>query len=177
MILSSLRGFPPFEGFFSHCLPLAGKLGARMVALNRRDYPRSEPFSEEDHALLLSTTDKSPAAFENADRYMKARAREFYDFLSQLVKSEDLPINSIIFAGWSLGTLFVTSFLVHAPSFDSQDASLSQYIRRVILYGAYPSPRIQLQWKGFLDVNATFPRPPIHDNGLPCPGWRLLPIK
>ena len=73
---------------------------------------------------------------------MKARVGEFYDFLSQLVKSEDLSINSIIFAGWSLGTAFMTSFLAHAPSFDSRDASLSQYIRRVIVYGASPTLRV-----------------------------------
>src|ERR1700677_4549537 len=99
------------QGFFSRCLPLAGKLGARLVAINRRDYPGSEPFSEEDRSLLLSTTQNTPAASENADRYMKARAREIDDFLVQLVKSEDLHINSIILAGWSLGTAFVTSFL------------------------------------------------------------------
>jgi len=144
--LVMVNGRGATAGFFSHCLPLAGKLGARIVAVNRRDYPGSEPFSEEDHALLLPTTDNTPAAFENADRYMKVRTRELYDFLSQLVKSEDLPINSIIFAGWSLGTVFVTSFLAHAPSFDSQGASLGQYIRRVIVYDppsiamGYPSP-------------------------------------
>jgi pimeloyl-ACP methyl ester carboxylesterase len=71
---------------------------------------------------------------------MKARAREIYDFLLQLVKSEDLRINSIILAGWSLGTAFVTSFLAHAPNFDSESrsAGLSQYIRRVLAYGASP---------------------------------------
>jgi pimeloyl-ACP methyl ester carboxylesterase len=135
-------------GFFSRCFPLAGKLGARLVAINRRDYPGSEPFSEKDHALLLSTIQNTPAASENADHYMKARAREIYDFLLQLVKSEDLRINSIILAGWSLGTAFVTSFLAHAPNFDSESrsAGLSQYIRRVLAYDppflalGYPIP-------------------------------------
>lgn len=116
-------------------MPFSGKLGARIVAINRRDYPGSEPFSEEDRALLLSTTHNTPAASESADRFMKARAEELHDFLSQLVKSEELPVNSIIVAGWSLGTAFVTSFLAHAPSFESRGAGLSQYIRRVIAYG------------------------------------------
>ncbi|KAH9015755.1 alpha/beta-hydrolase [Lactarius deliciosus] len=53
--------------FFVRFLPLAGKLGVRVVALNRRDYPGSAPFSEEDRALLLSTTHDTPAASENAD--------------------------------------------------------------------------------------------------------------
>ncbi|KAF8265648.1 alpha/beta-hydrolase [Lactarius quietus] len=133
-------------GFFSRCLPLAGKLGARVVAINRRDYPGSEPFNEEDRTLLLSTTQSNPAASENADRYMRARAGELYDFLSKLVKSEELPVKSVIVAGWSLGAAFVTSFLAHAPSFESQSAGLSQYIRRVIAYDppsiamGYPSP-------------------------------------
>jgi predicted esterase len=90
--------------------------------------------------LLLSTTHDTPAASENSDRFMKARAGELHDFLTQLVKSEELPINSIILAGWSLGTAFVNAFLAYAPSFESLGASagLSQYIRRVIAYGASP---------------------------------------
>ncbi|KAH8989578.1 alpha/beta-hydrolase [Lactarius akahatsu] len=134
--------------FFSRLLPLAGKLGARVVAINRRDYPGSTPFSEEDRALLFSTTYDTPAASDHADHYMKARAGEFYDFLSQLVKSEELPINSIILAGWSLGTAFVNSFLAYGPSFDLElwGAGLSQHIRRVIAYDppslamGYPFP-------------------------------------
>ncbi|KAH9165922.1 alpha/beta-hydrolase [Lactarius sanguifluus] len=132
--------------FFVRFLPLAGKLGARVVAINRRDYPGSAPFSEEDRALLLSTTHDTPAASENADRYMKARAGELYDFLTQLVKTEELPTNSIVLAGWSLGSSFVLSFLAHAPSFDSESWGLSQYIRRVIAYDppslamGYPFP-------------------------------------
>ncbi|KAI9449323.1 alpha/beta-hydrolase [Lactarius psammicola] len=132
--------------FFARILALAGKLGARVVAINRRDYPGSVPFSEEDRALLLSTIHDTPAASENADRYIKARARELYDFLTQLVKLEELPINSIVLAGWSLGTAFVVPFLAHAPSFESSGAGLSQYIRRVIAYDppslamGYPLP-------------------------------------
>ncbi|KAH9158763.1 hypothetical protein EDB89DRAFT_2085473 [Lactarius sanguifluus] len=68
--------------FFARLLPLAGKLGARVVAINRRDYPGSAPFSEEDRALLLSTIPDTPAASENTDHYMKARAGELYDFLT-----------------------------------------------------------------------------------------------
>ncbi|KAH9158762.1 alpha/beta-hydrolase [Lactarius sanguifluus] len=132
--------------FFVRFLPLAGKLRARVVAINRRDYPGSAPFSEEDRALLLSTTHDTPAASESADHYMKARAGELYDFLTQLVKTEELPTNSIVLAGWSLGTSFVLSFLAHAPSFDSESWRLSQYIRRVIAYDppslamGYPFP-------------------------------------
>ena len=131
-------GFLLLAGIFSRFLPLAGKFGARVVAINRRDYPGSEPFNEEDRALLFSTTDDTPTASENADRFMKARAKELHEFLTQLVKSEELPMNSIILAGWSLGTAFVNSFLAYAPSFESLDggAGLSQYIRRVIAYGA-----------------------------------------
>ncbi|KAI9436609.1 alpha/beta-hydrolase [Lactarius indigo] len=109
--------------FFARLLPLAGKLRARVVAINRRDYPGSAPLSEEDRVLLLSTIDDTPAAIENTDRYMRARAGELYDFLTH-----------IILTGWSLGTSFVLSFFAHAPSFDSESRGISQYIRRVIAY-------------------------------------------
>ena len=137
-VLPLSPGFLPLAGIFSRFLPLAGKLGARVIAINRRDYPGSEPFNDEDRALLLSTTEDTPAACENAERFMKARGRELHEFLNQLVKSEELPINSIILTGWSLGAAFVNSFLAYAPWFESLDdsAGLSQYIRRVIAYGA-----------------------------------------
>ncbi|KAH8984294.1 alpha/beta-hydrolase [Lactarius hatsudake] len=102
----------------------------------------STPFSEGDRALLFSTTHDTPAASEHADHYMKARAGELYDFLTQLVKSEELPTNSIVLSGWSLGTAFVNSFLAYGPSFDSElwGSGLNHYIRRVIAYDGYYFP-------------------------------------
>ncbi|KAH8984292.1 alpha/beta-hydrolase [Lactarius hatsudake] len=162
-------GFPSSADFFARLLPLAGKLGARVVAINRRDYPGSTPFSEEDRALLLSTIPDTPAASENTDHYMKARAGELYDFLTQLVKTEELPTNSIVMAGWSLGTSFVLSFLAHAPSFDSDSWGLSQYVRRVI---AYDSPSLAM---GFPLPDGYYT--PLNDPSMPPgEGIKIFPL-
>ncbi|KAI0293846.1 alpha/beta-hydrolase [Multifurca ochricompacta] len=144
--LLMLHGLSVTAEFFKHFLPLAKVVGARIILINRRGYPGSDPFSDQDHAIIASATHDTPETSENADLFMKARTKELYDFLCEIVKSEDLPTNSIILAGWSLGAAFMTAFLAYAPSFEADDIELSRYIRRVIAYDppsiamGYPAP-------------------------------------
>ena len=70
-----------------------------------------------------------------------------YDFLSLLVKNENIPIynpsentGGMMIAGWSLGCGFITGFLANIASFPSADdgdatPSVKQYLRRAIFYG------------------------------------------
>ncbi len=76
--------------------------------------------------------------------FLRDRGRELYDYLVDLVKREAIPPiraegddtrGGIILAGWSLGTVSMTTFLANAPSFNS-DIQLSKWVRRVVLYGA-----------------------------------------
>ncbi|KAI0295326.1 alpha/beta-hydrolase [Multifurca ochricompacta] len=144
--LVMLHGLSATAGFFKHFFPLAKNVGARIILINRREYPGSDPFSDQDHALIASATHDTPEASENANLFMKARTKELYDFLCELVRSEDLLTNSIILAGWSLGAAFMTAFLTYAPTFEADEIELSRYIRRVIVYDppsialGYPAP-------------------------------------
>lgn len=77
-----------------------------------------------------------------AQDFAVERAREIYGYLSDLVTREMLPRASsrnsggIVLVGWSLGALWATGFLAHAP-WISREArvDLSGYVRRVIAYG------------------------------------------
>lgn len=123
-------------GVFSRLLPLAAESNARIVLMNRRDYPNSAPYTEEERRLLLSAQGSTPEAAAGLKEYMKARARELYDFLVKFVTDEDIAVNSLLLAGWSFGSAWMLALLTHAATFPVNDVELEKYIRRVILYGS-----------------------------------------
>jgi hypothetical protein len=129
-------------GVFSRLSQKAGKLGARVVLINRRGYPSSQPFSDEERNLLLSSSHDTVGGPLKVDNFVKGLARELYGFLLHLVSAGDIPLKSITLAGWSLGALWMPAFLAHAPSFPATEVALHQYLRRVIVYGAFfiPTP-------------------------------------
>ena len=101
------------------------------MLLNRRDYVGATPLTKDD-MNLLDTVD-------GQHEYMTARARELYDFLTTLVKQENLPAKGgIVLSGWSFGTAFMTAFLVYARTFEEYSFNLASYIRQVDLYGMFP---------------------------------------
>lgn len=117
-------------------LPLAESHNSRIVLVNRRDYPGAIPYSDEEMHLLSSTMLDTPEAAANIKLFAEARAREVYDFLVHLVKTENIPVDGgIVLAGWSLGAVWMTAFLAYASTFPVGDIDLRRYIRRVVLYG------------------------------------------
>ncbi|KAI0260307.1 alpha/beta-hydrolase [Gloeopeniophorella convolvens] len=139
--LVMVHGLSFTAGVFSRLEALAGRFGARIVLINRRGYPGSAPFNQEEFALLKPS--EIPSGIE---QFAKERARELYDFLRHLVSAGDVPLKSIILAGWSLGTCWITSFLAHASSFPEDGLELHRYVRRLIAYDppahliGYPIP-------------------------------------
>ncbi|KAH9013654.1 alpha/beta-hydrolase [Lactarius pseudohatsudake] len=136
--LVMVHGLASPAGVFSRLAQKAGKLGARVVLINRRGYPFSKPFSDEERALLVSSADDTLGDQSKVDDFVKGLARELYDFLILLVSAGDIPPKSITLAGWSLGTLWMAAFLAHAPSFPATNVALHQYFRRVITYDPMP---------------------------------------
>ena len=134
---------------FRKLLPLAAAQNTRLIAVNRRDYPGSTPYSPEERAkferLAASSPDDVNARAE-ASEIWRDRARELYEYLEDLVQREDIPQPSygeggevrggIVLVGWSLGSVWAIAFMAHAPSFRS-DVQLSKWVRRVVLYGMF----------------------------------------
>lgn len=141
---------------FTKLIPLAHPHNARILTINRRDYPGSTPFTPEERALLpalspadLEDTEKVAVSKRNLDSFAEARARELYDLLVHLVKTGNVSkpdhannTGGIVVVGWSLGGGWVTNLLAHAPSFSDGDINLGEYVRRAVLYGTYCAPAL-----------------------------------
>ncbi|KAI1789100.1 hypothetical protein LXA43DRAFT_1155822 [Ganoderma leucocontextum] len=143
-----LHGFAWHSGIFVKLVPLAAAHNARIVLVNRRDYPGATPFSSEERTILESaakgaTTSDASAAHAQLEAFMRERAREVYDTLASFVHGNNIPLSQreenkggIVLAGWSFGTAWMTAFLAHAPSFSApnSDIELGKYMRRVVFY-------------------------------------------
>ncbi|KAI0334193.1 hypothetical protein GY45DRAFT_1318644 [Cubamyces sp. BRFM 1775] len=143
-----IHGYAWHSGTFIKLLPLAAKYNTRILLVNRRDYPGSEPYSEAERASLppisllagTGTAADEAAALANLKAFMKERARELYDLLVQLVKNEDITAadrknnkGGIVVAGWSFGSSWMTALLANVAAFPVEDIKLSDHIRRVVL--------------------------------------------
>ncbi|KAH9887036.1 hypothetical protein C8Q73DRAFT_714415 [Cubamyces lactineus] len=143
-----IHGYAWHCGTFVKLRPLSAKHNTRIILVNRRDYPGSEPFTEAERESLPpvsllteeGTATGKPTALESLKTFMKERARELYDLLVQLVKTGDVPAvdrknnkGGIVVAGWSFGTSWMTALLANVMAFPVEDIKLSDYMRRVVL--------------------------------------------
>ena len=79
--------------------------------------------------------------------FLRARAREVYSFLEDFVRRDDIPpaqpgrnAGGIVVAGWSFGALWMTLLMAYVSTFPVNDVELAKYVRRVVIFGNYPSP-------------------------------------
>ncbi|KAI0086914.1 hypothetical protein BDY19DRAFT_893965 [Irpex rosettiformis] len=144
-----LHGFAWHSGIFMRMIPFAEQQGCRLVLVNRRDYPGSLPYTDEELEPLRSAAQhdmESPEALAILLRYTKSRAQELYDFLCAFIQTEGLVEKSVVLVGWSFGSTWITQLLVHASSLSTGGLSLRKYIKRVVWYGSpaicmgYPTP-------------------------------------
>ena len=115
--------------------------------MNRRDYPGSTPYTEEELALVDpppvdASTEDMEEAKKNGLEFMEHRAREVYEFLEDLVRRERVPsanpadnTGGIVLGGWSYGGVWMQALLAFVDSFPVRDVDLSKYVRRVVCYG------------------------------------------
>ena len=129
-------------------IPLARSKNARIILVNRQDYPGGAPYGAADRALLSAPAGSSrqavPLPSENAWLFMQHRALTLHEFLKELVLTRGIPVaqparnkGGIVLAGWSLGVAWVTALLTHAVSFQPGGVDLGQYLRRAVLYGKH----------------------------------------
>ncbi|KAH9933984.1 uncharacterized protein BXZ73DRAFT_100822 [Epithele typhae] len=169
-----LHGFAWHGGVFAKMIPPAHAHNARLVLVNRRDYPGSKPYTPAELALLkrataLVSTDAAGARTLLAS-FMRDRAREVYDFLVHFIADNDVPAadaarnaGGIVLAGWSFSSAWMTALLAHVGEFPMNDVEVDRYVRRVVLYdGPYhsmgyppPSDPYNPLWDASLGSDAT----------------------
>ncbi|KAI0833353.1 alpha/beta-hydrolase [Trametes gibbosa] len=144
-----VHGYGYNSAIFEKLIPLGAPNNARIILVNRRDYPRSKPYTTEERAPLLpdplegtATADSTAAAKRDLDAFMLARGQEVYELLKGLIKTGNIPIadrenrkGGIIVAGWSMGTAWMTALLAYAASLSSEEPKLSDYIQQVVFLG------------------------------------------
>ncbi|KAH8114810.1 Alpha/Beta hydrolase protein [Phellopilus nigrolimitatus] len=123
---------------FSRLLPLAHKHGLRVIALNRRDYVGSTPFSNSDLDVINGKDDRAHRDF------LRKRGLEIARFLVWVIKEKKIPHASedgtsggLALLGWSQGNVTTLSFLAHLNSYPHEIvAILEPYLRTFFLYDA-----------------------------------------
>ena len=116
---------------FTRLLPLAPRHNARLILVNRRGYPGTKSFTDEEHDLLYKAQGDDEVAANAASTWWTVRAEEVLSLLEDIVAKGDVPERSIILAGWSYAGLWMTSLLSLPPL----AADVGRYMRRVICYG------------------------------------------
>lgn len=109
------------------------------MLINRRDFPGSEPYTDEERSQLASAQE-SPDGQAILGSFMRDRARELYEFLGAFVAQEGIPPangaqGGIVFTFWSFSGNWLTAFLANLSKFPAQGVDLRRYIRRSVLYG------------------------------------------
>ncbi|KAL5498105.1 hypothetical protein ACEPAH_2235 [Sanghuangporus vaninii] len=133
---------------FSRLLPIAKQHNLRVIALNRRDYVGSTPYSKSELAIINSNDDRAFPAF------LQARGLEIARFLVWVIKEKNIPRanadgkeGGLAVLGWSLGNLITMAFMRYLKTYPSEIVeTIRPYLRTFYIYecGAgtlgYPSP-------------------------------------
>ncbi|KAJ6506415.1 Alpha/Beta hydrolase protein [Mycena vitilis] len=143
-----IHGHTFHNGTFQRLSALAQSNYLRIIAVNRREYPGSSPYSPEDLAIFARGDETQRASL------LEQQGRDLALFMDGLIGKLSLPeTGGIALIGWSMGTLFLLSLLSSIDTLptDSQ-ARLSSFVRTVILL-----------------------QTPLHSLGLPEPAGRVIP--
>jgi hypothetical protein len=121
--------------------PFAAQNNARLILINRRDFPGSEPYTDSERAkLTLAQAAPEEKAVAFLESYMRDRAREIFDFLGAFIEQEKIPLaggrnGGIILCTWSFAATWIMGLLANVGSFPRGNTDLMLYIRRLVLYG------------------------------------------
>lgn len=159
-----------FADIFSKILPLGAEKNIRIVAVNRREYPGSSKYTEEDLADLHA----------GRVEFLHQRGHEVGNFLAWFAESHAIPRISnngksggFAVLGWSIGTNALLSLLAFPAAIPAElNIQLKLYLRKLILYGAdFP----QMQCLFVLFMLST--DPPLGALGYEIPTEGYIPVK
>ncbi|KAH9851838.1 Alpha/Beta hydrolase protein [Lenzites betulinus] len=169
-----VHGYVWHAATFAKLLPHAAAQGVRIILLNRREYPGTTQYTEEERAGLPPIPEE-PLTDENEIRsarqmllsFMRDRALELYHTIQDIVTERAIPAarpeshtGGIVLVGWSMGATWMTALLTHIAEFPIGAVNLRDYVRRVILSDppssllGYPYPKDD-PYNPFFDTSLT----------------------
>lgn len=126
---------------FTRLLPLAAAQNLRIIAFNRRDYPGSSPFADEDLHMI-----SEPYSNDDQGGFIRARGLEITELLAWIIREKNIPAvrdigdgaqtGGLILLGWSLGVSIALMFAANLNTYPSDLVSVIEpYLRTLVLYG------------------------------------------
>ena len=135
MVLSSITAI------FQKVLALAPSSDVRFVAITRRDYNGSTPYTAAEIQVISSGADSQKAQF------LQNRGQEIATFIATFMQRNSLPPLSpdgrsggIALLGWSLGNSFTLATVANVLSYSPVEQNLlASNLRGLIMQGMYQS--------------------------------------
>jgi len=136
-----IHGYGWSRDVFQKALPEANRQGVRLIALNRRMFPGSTPYSEED----LATIKPSEAGKPELISFLRERALEIVGFIQVIIKGLQLPCQlslgtGISVLGWSLANMYCFALInvFMDPDLPTETRRvIKESISSVIFFGKY----------------------------------------
>ncbi|KAF9060017.1 hypothetical protein BDP27DRAFT_1430547 [Rhodocollybia butyracea] len=130
------------NAIFKRLLPLHSKFNIRVVALSRRGYTGSTPFTLGERAIL---EEEGSVAEDAKAEFLEMRGVEVLHFIDGFIQRSTIPAvqesergcrGGLTLVGWSLGSVFTFAAIAHVDSrFVSDDmrTRFGQYIRAYLM--------------------------------------------
>ena len=119
-------------GICERLLPVASNQGIRLVCINRRAYPDSTPFSEDEQRIFRSGSDDERKAL------LRAEGESLALLIDALIVELGLPERVTVLA-WSMGNVYLLSLLASIRRLPGEIAQrLRTHVTSFILWGTWP---------------------------------------
>ncbi|TFY73971.1 hypothetical protein EWM64_g10040 [Hericium alpestre] len=135
-----LHGFAWHAGSFQRLAAYADQAKARLILMNRQDYPAAELLGEEDLSLLSPADPRDmAAALASLRTFMKRQGNRLIDFVELIIDKEKLPppdgeYGGVIISGWSFAGNWINALLANVNTAHPGHSKLRRHLRRVIIY-------------------------------------------
>ena len=124
---------------FKRVQDVAINQGVRYIALNRRNYPGSTPYTQEEMNVLINGNK------EQKDGWHRDHGHEVGMFIYKLIEKGGIPpisadrkTGGIVIHGWSAGAGDAMAMVAHADTLPEDVRScLASHMRALIIQGAY----------------------------------------
>ncbi|KAK7453506.1 hypothetical protein VKT23_011783 [Stygiomarasmius scandens] len=126
-----IHGHTFHSGLFKRIIPVAHARSYRMIAINRREYPGSTPYTEEELKIFAEGPDDATRT-----KLLMTEGSNLALLLDGLIQSLSLPLaGGVAVVGWSLGNLYALLLLASITSLPQDTKErLGKFVNRAILW-------------------------------------------
>ncbi|KAI1787182.1 hypothetical protein LXA43DRAFT_1030311 [Ganoderma leucocontextum] len=132
----AIHGMGYYSPVFQKVLAEASSHNTRFVAITRRDYNGSTPYTSAELSTLQNGPDTARSSF------FQARGQELATFIETFISQNNIPAPSsdgktggVGVLGWSLGNTFSVSLLANIGTYsNSTQQTLAKYVRATIFH-------------------------------------------